>query len=308
MDDLQEIAHTWQRYQKEFRTHLKLEKGLSSNTLDAYLNDLGHLAHFAISLGIQPNQVETQHLQQLLGELNDLEIAATTQMQIISGIRAFYNMLLLSNDIQNNPAELLTMPRHKRHLPDVLSNEEIDRIQATFNRSKPDQERNYVIVEILYSCGLRVSELTNLKLANIYSQEECLLITGKGSKQRLVPINSHALKLIENYLTAIRSHIPIKPGNEAFVFLNRRGTQLSRNYIFMFLKQAVADAGINKSISPHSLRHSFATELIKNGADLRAVQAMLGHASISTTEIYTHLDEQYLRKTISTYHPHYSKN
>ena len=290
---------------QSFRTYLKLEKQLSDNSIQAYLRDLSHLAKFAIEKGKSPEQVTLDDLRELLGELHDVEIALATQCRIVSGLRTFYKMLVVEDVISDNPAALLEMPRSARHLPDVLSNDEINLIIDTFDLSFPDQARNRVIVEVLYGCGLRVSELVNLHLSDIYPDEECLLVTGKGNKQRWVPINSFALKLIFQYIHNIRSHYKIKHGEEKYLFINRLGTHLSRNYVFMFLKDAVNKAGIHKTISPHSLRHSFATELVTNGADLRAVQEMLGHQKISTTEIYTHLSHQYLRQTISNCHPHY---
>ena len=295
----------WKRALRDFRSYLKLERQLSENSVEAYLRDVSHLALYAGGQKIGPTEVTLETLQGLVAQLHDAGIALATQCRIVSGLRTFYRMMLMSDAIDANPAELLEMPRSSRHLPDVLTNDEVDAIIATFDLSMPDQARNRVIVEVLYGCGLRVSELCNLKLSNIYPDDEFLLVTGKGDKQRWVPINSVALKLMLQYIETIRSHQKIRPGEENYVFLNRLGSRLSRNYVFMFLKDAVAKAGIKKTISPHSLRHSFATELVTGGADLRAVQEMLGHEKISTTEIYTHLSHQYLRDTISTYHPHY---
>jgi len=292
---------------RSFHTYLKLERNLSDNSIEAYLRDVAHLARYAIGVGKKPETVDLEDLRALLELLNDTQIALASQSRIVSGLRTFYRMLVVEDVVKENPVALLEMPRSSRHLPDVLSNDEIDAIEATFDRSFPDQERNYVIVEVLYGCGLRVSELVNLKLSNIYADDECLLVTGKGDKQRWVPINPTALHLMLQYIATIRRQQKIKPGEENYVFINRLGTRLSRNYIFMFLREAVKKAGIKKTISPHSLRHSFATELVTNGADLRAVQEMLGHEKINTTEIYTHLSRQYLRDTISTYHPHYRK-
>jgi len=292
---------------RSFHTYLKLERNLSDNSIEAYLRDVAHLARYAIGEGKKPETVDLEDLRALLELLNDTQIALASQSRIVSGLRTFYRMLVVEDVVKENPVALLEMPRSSRHLPDVLSNDEIDAIEATFDRSFPDQERNYVIVEVLYGCGLRVSELVNLKLSNIYADDECLLVTGKGDKQRWVPINPTALHLMLQYIATIRRQQKIKPGEENYVFINRLGTRLSRNYIFMFLREAVKKAGIKKTISPHSLRHSFATELVTNGADLRAVQEMLGHEKINTTEIYTHLSRQYLRDTISTYHPHYRK-
>lgn len=297
----------WRRALHSLKTYLKLERQLSDNSVEAYLRDVSHLALYATNLGKSPTEVTQDDLRGLMADLHNADVALATQCRIVSGLRTFYRMMVLEDAMSENPASLVELPRSSRHLPDVLCNEEIDAIIATFDLSLPDQARNRVIVEVLYGCGLRVSELVNLKLSNIYTEEEFLLITGKGDKQRWVPINSTALQLTMQYIRTIRCHIPIKPGEEKYVFLNRRGSHLTRNYVFMFLKEAVEKAGIKKNISPHSLRHSFATELVTNGADLRAVQEMLGHEKINTTEIYTHLSHQYLRETISSCHPHYKK-
>ena len=298
---------TWRRYRRDFETYLKLEKGLADNSIRAYLRDVDHLARFMTELNLEPEEVQLQHLQQLLLQLNDTGIAPTSQRRIISGWRMFFKHLVIEDDIKDSPAEMLDLPIRPEHLPDVLTDEDITRIQATFNLSFPDQYRNNVIVEVLYGCGLRVSELVNLKMSNIYLDEQMLQVIGKGNKERWVPINPHALEMLETYIHNVRVHYNIKPGEEKYVFINRLGRHLSRNYVFMFLQQAVKDAGVNKHVSPHSLRHSFATELVENGADLRAVQEVLGHESISTTEIYTHLTRDTLRDTIATYHPHYKR-
>ena len=302
-----EIDHTWKRYRRDFETWLKLEKGLADNSVQSYLRDVNHLSVYMSEMGIEPELVTLEHLQSLLKRLNDLGIAATSQRRIISGWRMFFKHLVIEDAIKENPADLLDLPLRPQHLPDVLTDEDITKIQATFDLSFPDEYRNNVIVEVLYGCGLRVSELVNLKLSNIYLDEQMLQIFGKGSKERWVPINPRALDMLSTYIHTVRSQISPKLHEEKYVFLNRRGSHLSRNYVFMFLKQAVLDAGIDKHVSPHSLRHSFATELVENGADLRAVQEMLGHESISTTEIYTHLTRDTLRNTIEAYHPHYKK-
>lgn len=302
-----EIEQTWKRYRRDFETWLKLEKGLADNSVQSYLRDVNHLSVYMSEMGIEPELVTLEHLQSLLKRLNDLGIAPTSQRRIISGWRMFFKHLVIEDAIKENPADLLDLPLRPQHLPDVLTDEDITKIQATFDLSFPDQYRNNVIVEVLYGCGLRVSELVNLKLSNIYLDEQMLQIFGKGSKERWVPINPRALDMLSTYIHTVRSEISPKLHEEKYVFLNRRGSHLSRNYVFMFLKQAVLDAGIDKHVSPHSLRHSFATELVENGADLRAVQEMLGHESISTTEIYTHLTRDTLRNTIEAYHPHYKK-
>lgn len=298
----------WPRYNREFETQLRLERNLSDNSVQAYLHDVALLRSFAEPLGIEPQDVTEENLHSLFKQLNETGIAITTQCRIISGLRAFFRMLVMDNVLPDNPAEHLAMPTRPKHLPDVLDDSEIEAMQKTFDRSLPGPARNYVIVEVLYGCGLRVSELVNLKLSNIYAEEQMLQIFGKGDKERWVPINPRALKLMQDYILTLRSHLTIVPGEEKYVFLNLRGHHLSRVAVFQFIKEAVEKAGIHKTVSPHSLRHSFATELVQNGADLRAVQEMLGHESLSTTEIYTHLTRQYLRDTISTYHPHYKKH
>ncbi len=297
----------WDFYLKEFKNYLRLEKGLADNSIEAYLRDVKHLQQYTEPLGIEPPDVSVEQMQSVISLMTEMEIAPTTQCRIVSGWRTFFNMLLL-NDVRNdNPAKMLTTPLRPDHLPDVLTDEEVTAIQDTFDRSTPNGERNFVIIEVLYGCGLRVSELVGLTLSNIFVEEERLLVLGKGNKERWVPINSHALKLLLNYIHLIRCHITPKKNNEQYIFLNRLGGKLSRNYVFMFLQDAVTAAGIHKHVSPHSLRHSFATELVQNGADLRAVQEMLGHAKLSTTEIYTHLSMNYLRETIASFHPHYCK-
>lgn len=297
----------WNREIREFKTYLRLEKGLADNSIQAYLRDVDHLASFMTERGIEPEKVKLDDLQQLLKQLNDLGIAPTSQRRMIAGWRMFFKHLVVEDALKDSPAEMLDLPIRPQHLPDVLTDEDITKIQATFDLSLPDQYRNNVIIEVLYGCGLRVSELVNLKMSNLYADEQMLQVIGKGNKERWVPINPRALDLIDTYIHNVRVHYDIKPGEEKFIFINRLGRHLSRNYVFMFLQQAVENAGINKHVSPHSLRHSFATELVENGADLRAVQEMLGHESISTTEIYTHLTRDALRNTIASYHPHYKK-
>lgn len=301
------VEQIWRREVRDFETYLKLEKGLADNSIQAYLRDIAHLSRFMQEQGVAPEEVTLDHLQLLLKQINETGIAPNSQRRMIAGWRMFFHMLVVEDAIKDSPADLLDLPVRPQHLPDVLTDEDITRIQATFDKSLPDQFRNNVIVEVLYGCGLRVSELVNLKLSNIYVEEQMLHVFGKGNKERWVPINPHALDMLLMYIHNVRSHANIKPGEEKFVFINRLGTHLSRNYVFMFLQQAVDNAGLNKHVSPHSLRHSFATELVENGADLRAVQEMLGHESISTTEIYTHLTRDTLRNTIEAYHPHYRK-
>lgn len=302
-----DVEQTWRRYRRDFETWLKLEKGMANNSVEAYLHDVDQLLHFSLDKNIEPESVTLDYLQQLLKLMNDMGIAPTSQRRIISGWRMFYKMLVIEDAMKDSPADMLELPLRPKHLPDVLTDEEITRIQQTFDRSTYEGERNYVIVEVLYGCGLRVSELVGLRLSNIYADEQYIQVIGKGDKERWVPINKHALELMLNYIHRVRCHLTPKPGEDKYVFLNRRGAHMSRQMVFIFLKEAVAAAGINKQVSPHSLRHSFATELVENGADLRAVQEMLGHESISTTEIYTHISRETLRNTIAAYHPHYRK-
>jgi integrase/recombinase XerD len=302
-----DVEHTWQRSRQDYETYLRLERGMADNSVKAYMQDFDHMQQFMCEQGIVPKNVTKDYLQQLLKQLCDLGIAPASQRRMISGWRMFFHMMVIDDDIKDSPADLLDLPIKPRHLPDVLTDDEVTAIQQTFDRSLPEGERNYVIVEVLYGCGLRVSELTELRLSCIYVEEQYLKVIGKGDKERWVPINEHALKLLLNYIHNVRSHLDVKPGEEKIVFLNRRGHRLTRQMVFIMLRDAVAAAGIRKKVSPHSLRHSFATELVENGADLRAVQEMLGHESISTTEIYTHLTRDTLRNTIAAYHPHYKK-
>lgn len=297
----------WTRYARDFETHLRLEKGLADNSVEAYLRDLSHLRRFAEPLGLEPQDITVENLNELLYQLCQTDVAVTTQCRIISGLRTFFRMLVIEGVLDENPASLVELPKRPKHLPDVLSDADIAALQGTFDRSLPGPARNYVIVEVLYGCGLRVSELINLKLSNLYAEEEMLQIFGKGDKERWVPINPRALRLLQDYIHTERSHISPQPGEEKYIFLNLRGHHLTRVAVFQFIKEAVEKAGLRKNVSPHSLRHSFATELVQNGADIRAVQEMLGHARISTTEIYTHITREYLRETIETYHPHYRK-
>lgn len=297
----------WTRYARDFETHLRLEKGLADNSVEAYLRDLSHLRRFAEPLGLEPQDITVENLNELLYQLCQTDVAVTTQCRIISGLRTFFRMLVIEGVLDENPASLVELPKRPKHLPDVLSDADIEALQGTFDRSLPGPARNYVIVEVLYGCGLRVSELINLKLSNLYAEEEMLQVFGKGDKERWVPINPRALRLLQDYIHTERSHISPQPGEEKYIFLNLRGHHLTRVAVFQFIKEAVEKAGLRKNVSPHSLRHSFATELVQNGADIRAVQEMLGHARISTTEIYTHITREYLRETIETYHPHYRK-
>ena len=295
----------WASAIKGFQAYLKLEKGLSENSIEAYSRDIDKLQQFAYTRpnGLKPDAFNLDDLRQFINWINELGMIPASQARILSGIKSFYKYLLAENMIKNNPAELLESPKKQRKLPDTLSYQEINKLIETINLSKPDGTRNKAIIEVLYSCGLRVSELTELKLSNLYLEIEFVKVIGKGNKERLVPIGGEAIKALKLWIEYDRLHIPIKKGEEDMVFLNRRGSRLSRVYIFMLIKQLAEAAAIKKSISPHTLRHSFATHLVEGGADLRAVQEMLGHESITTTEIYTHLDREYLKETIVSYHP-----
>ena len=297
----------WQRYRRNFETYLRLEKGMADNSVRSYLYDYDHLCRFGEERGLEAEGITIDDLRCLLAEINDLGVAPTTQRRFVAAWRLFFKMLVIGGDRKDNPADLLDLPLRPKHLPDVLTDEDITKIQSTFDLSTPEGYRNYVIVEMLYDCGLRVSELVGLRLSNLYVDEELIQVIGKGNKERWVPVGRRALELLGFYIHNVRSHVTPKPGEENYLFLNRRGAHLSRQMVFIFLKEAVAAAGIRKSVSPHSLRHSFATELVEHGADLRAVQEMLGHESIATTEIYTHLSRESLRETISCFHPHYAK-
>lgn len=296
----------WQQAIKSFQAYLRLERSLSSNSIEAYTRDIDKLAQFAAvdphNL-IVPEKVTLADLRRFLVWINELGMLPTSQARILSGIKAFYKYMLIEDLIVNDPSELLEAPKTQRKLPDTLSYDEINRLISVIDLSKPEGGRNKAIIEVLYSCGLRVSELTELKISNLYLDIEFIKVTGKGDKERLVPIGGAAIKALKIWLNELRTHISIKKGEEDMVFLNRRGSRLSRVYIFMLLKDLATLAGIHKNISPHTLRHSFATHLVEGGADLRAVQEMLGHESITTTEIYTHLDRDYLRSTINQYHP-----
>lgn len=299
----------WSSSIKGFKQYLKLEKSLSANSIEAYLRDITKLVQFqeAHNLHLAPEKVDLEHLQLFITWINELGMTDQSQARIISGIRAFYKFLLMEDMIDKDPAELLEGPKLQRKLPDVLNLEEINKIFSAIDHSTPEGMRNRAILETLYGCGLRVSEATDLKLSNLYLDIEFIKVTGKGNKERLVPIGNSAIKQLKFYIEDVRPQVHIKKGQEDILFLNRRGSKLSRVMIFTIIKNLVATAGIKKNISPHTFRHSFATHLVEGGADLRAVQEMLGHESITTTEIYTHLDKDYLRSTIIQYHPLYKK-
>lgn len=295
----------WEPYKKGFKAYLQLEKSLSDNSIGAYLADIEKLTAFMQMNAVQktPADIELSDLQCFIKYIAELGLTQSSQARIISGIRAFYKYGLLEDIVQKDPTTLLEAPKLKRQLPDILSFEEIENIIAQIDVSTAEGGRNKAILETLYSCGLRVSEVVNLKLSQLFLDVGFVRIIGKGNKERLVPIGSSAVKYIEIYRKDIRVHIPIKPGEEDILFLNRRGRRLSRVMIFLIIKDLVKKAGIAKNISPHTFRHSFATHLVEGGADLRAVQEMLGHESITTTEIYTHLDREFLRQTLQQFHP-----
>ena len=296
---------SWQPYIKDFRMFLQLEKSLSANSIEAYTRDIEKLVRFMELQydSLSPVRVELHHLTSFLVWVNELGLSARSQARIISGIKSFYKFLLLEDVIETDPTTLLETPRIGRKLPEVLNHEEVELILAQIDLSSPAGRRNKAMLEVLYGCGLRVSELTELRLSHVYFDQEFIRVTGKGHKERLVPIGRIALKEIRNYLPDRHSLPRIERDHEDILFLNRRGRKLSRVMVFTMIKDLVAAAGIKKNISPHTFRHSFATELIDRGADLCAVQEMLGHESILTTEIYTHLDREFLRDAIIRFHP-----
>lgn len=287
---------------KSYARYLKLERNYSPNTLAAYQNDLSWLLSFCEQQEMNPLDMQLEDLQHFAVQLHEHQIGPTSQARILSGIRSFYKYLLLSGEIEQDPTELLESPHLGERLPEVLSTDEIDQIQKSIDLSKPEGQRNKTIIEVLFSCGLRVSELVNLKLSNLYLEEGFVRVMGKGSKERLVPISSKAIRELQ-YWFVDRNLMKIQQGEEDYVFLNRRGKHLTRTMILIMLKRQAVAAGITKTISPHTLRHSFATELLKGGADLRAIQAMLGHESIGTTELYMHIDTTTLREEILQHHP-----
>lgn len=295
----------WNKEIEDFEEYLKLQKGLSDNSIYAYISDMGKFTTFLQEKGIDaaPEDITLDTLRQFLLWLAEINISARTQARILSGIKSFYKHLIIEEKIENDPTQLLEVPKIGRKLPTILTVSEIEMVLNSFDTSKSEGQRNKAILETLYSCGLRVSELVNLKLSNLFFESGYIKVEGKGSKERLVPIGANAIKEITNYVSTWRSKIKIAPHNEDFVFLNRRGTALSRVMVFLVVKEAVALCGITKEISPHTLRHSFATHLLEGGANLHAVQEMLGHESILTTEFYTHLNKEYLKGTIDMYHP-----
>ena len=285
-----------------YRRYLKLEKGYSVNTLDAYMRDLDKLVRYLAAEQVHVTEVKLEQLEHFAASISDLGIGPRSLARILSGVRQFYRFLVLDGYMEDDPTELLESPKQPNHLPEVLSTAEVDLLEQAIDLSKWEGHRNRAIIEVLFSCGLRVSELINLKLSNLYVDEQFIRVMGKGSKERLVPISPRALEEL-NYWFSMRNEMSIKPGEEDYVFLNRRGHHLTRTRILIMIKRYAAEAGIKKTISPHTLRHSFATSLLEGGADLRAIQAMLGHESIGTTEIYTHIDTSTLRQEILEHHP-----
>jgi len=295
----------YQSYLKGFTAYLKLERSLSAHSISAYLTDVDKLFQYylAIDQTLNPAKVTLKDLRAFITWLNEIGMQANTQARVISGIKAFFAYLMQEEIISTDPTSLLEAPKLSRKLPDTLNINEINQLIDAIDASKPEGMRNKAIIELLYGCGLRVTELVELRISNIFAETEFIKVVGKGNKERLVPIGAVALKYLEIYLNQIRVHLDIKKGNEDFIFLNRLGTKLSRISIFNLIKTLALQIGLHKNISPHTLRHSFATHLIEGGADLRAVQEMLGHASITTTEIYTHLDRDYLKSIITQFHP-----
>lgn len=295
---------TWKNAIKDYQYFLKIERGLSENSISAYSQDILKLTKFLNEkeLAISPDKITSDILERFVYS-NAKSIAPRSQARMISGLRNFFDYLIFEDYRKENPTDLLEAPKIGRKLPDTLSENEINEIISQIDLSKPEGERNRAMIETLYSCGLRVTEMIQLKISDLFFEEGFIRVIGKGNKQRFVPINSYMIKLIENYKNLIRSGIKIQKGHEDTIFLNRRGKQISRNMVFMILKDLTEKAGIHKTVSPHTLRHSFATHLLENGADLRAIQQMLGHESITTTEIYMHLDKSHLKQVVEKYHP-----
>jgi len=303
------MSNSWNVYYIRFKQYLQLERSLSENSMEAYADDVKKLENYSsLFLANQtPDKFSFKQLQNFVEWIATMGFSATTQARVISGIKTFYKFLLLENDIKNNPTELLETPKITRKLPVFLNVNEIDKMLGCIDRSTAEGERNFSMLETLYSCGLRVSELTSLKITDLHLNEFYIKVVGKGNKERLVPIGKNAVKLIKSYMSSVRTQIQTKKGAEDILYLNRRGSALSRVMVFYVIKDLAKKAGIKKVLSPHSFRHSFATHLVEGGADLRAVQEMLGHESITTTEIYTHLDRQFLRDNILSFHPRNKK-
>lgn len=288
---------------RRYQNYLKLERGYSQNTIDAYSNDLAHLLDYLEQEKVSVLDVRLETLENFVAQLMDIGIGPRSQARILSGVRSFYRFLVLDGYLDKDPSELIESPKLGEHLPEVLSTQEVDMMESVIDLSKWEGQRNKAIIETLFSCGLRVSELVNLKISDLFFDEKFIRVLGKGSKQRLVPISETAIKQIKLWFIDRDQMENIKPGEEDYVFLNRRGHHLTRTMILIMVKQYARDAGIKKTISPHTLRHSFATALLEGGADLRAIQEMLGHERIATTEIYTHIDMSTLRREILEHHP-----
>ena len=296
---------TWPQALQQFEGYLKLEKSLSANSVEAYGRDIRKFQQHLVFERIngRPDQTTTRQLRDFLNTLTDLGLGATSQARVLSGLKAFFSFLIMEDLMKLDPTDTLEAPKTGRHLPDTLSYPEVETLLQAIDLSTDEGLRTRALLEVLYSSGLRVSELCGLKLSNIASDQGFMKVLGKGNKERLVPVGREALKHLNFYLSAVRGHLDIKPGSEDLAFLSQRGRPLSRITVFTTIKKTAALAGLRKTVSPHTLRHSFATHLIEGGADLRAVQEMLGHASITTTEIYTHLDRDYLRQVITEFHP-----
>ena len=298
---------SWQSYINGFQSYLQLEKSLSGNSVEAYLHDVVKLVNFLEieQINVSPEDVQLAQLERFVITLNEIGLEAQSQARIISGLRAFYKYLMMEDLIKINPTELLAAPKLSRKLPDTLNAEEVNLLLGAVDMSTPEGMRNRTMLEVLYGCGLRVSELVNLQISSLFLDVEFIKVIGKGDKERLVPIGGQAVKYIKLYKDILRCHLKVQKGEEDILFLNRRGKKLSRVMVFLIIRDLAQKIGLTKTISPHTLRHSFATHLIDGGADLRAVQEMLGHSSITTTEIYTHLDRDYLRSTMQQFHPRY---
>lgn len=298
------VGMNWNRYIKDYQSYLKIERGLSKNTIENYVFDIERLCLFLVQnqIEISPLNIKEETIQQFIYSVSK-EVNARSQARIISGLKSFFNYLIFEDYRNTNPLELIESPKTGRKLPDTLSVDDIDALIAAIDLSSNEGERNRAMLETLYSCGLRVSELVSLKLSDLFFEEGFIKITGKGNKERFVPIGESTQKYILIYANSVRLHLNIKKGHEDTLFLNRRGSQLTRAMIFTIIKDLAFKIGLNKNISPHTLRHSFATHLLENGADLRSIQLMLGHESITTTEIYVHLDRTYLTQVINTFHP-----
>lgn len=293
----------WENLLKDFKRFLLLERSLADNSIQSYVNDVRHLRTYSEMQAIGPNKLTTKNIQDFFIWIDSFGISQYTHARLLSGIKTFYHFLQIEYHLEINPVELIEAPRLQRKLPAVLHIDEIDALISAIDLSKPEGMRNKAILEMLYGCGLRVSELVNLKISNLHLQDEFIKVEGKGNKERLIPIGLQAIKYLKIYLNENRAKQEIKPGEEDFVFLNRRGAHLSRVMVFILIKDLATKIGLTKEISPHTFRHSFASHLVEGGADLRAVQDMLGHESISTTEIYTHIDTDYLQSVITQYHP-----